>query len=128
MQVFFEDLACPTWCAPSWPRCPSGRAHRAGFSSDGTPNNLHVVRSMRGAIGRRIALGSESRRELRELERTAGLELLRAGRRPGAAAVEMPALEAASRAARAHRRIPYLDPIDLRYRNRVRCRCPPARR
>ena len=34
------------------------------FTSDGTPNNLHIVRSMRGALGRRIALGASSRREL----------------------------------------------------------------
>ena len=38
------------------------------FTSDGTPNNLHVVRSMRGAIGRRIAIGAGARAELRALE------------------------------------------------------------
>jgi hypothetical protein len=26
MQIFFEDLACPTWCAPSWPRSRSTAA------------------------------------------------------------------------------------------------------
>ena len=29
--------------------------------SDGTPTNLHVLRSMRGALGRRIAIGADSR-------------------------------------------------------------------
>ena len=52
---------CPTWCARSSPRRPNGRATAPAISSDGTPNNLHVVRSMRGAIGRRIAIGAGSR-------------------------------------------------------------------
>ncbi|MEF8769457.1 MAG: DUF444 family protein [Candidatus Accumulibacter contiguus] len=68
MQVFFDDLALPNLIRTTLADTPEYKTHRAGFSSDGTPNNLHVVRSMRGAIGRRIALGSESRRELIRLE------------------------------------------------------------
>jgi uncharacterized sporulation protein YeaH/YhbH (DUF444 family) len=68
MQVFFDDLALPNLVRTTLADTPEYKTHRAGFSSDGTPNNLHVVRSMRGAIGRRIALGSESRRELARLE------------------------------------------------------------
>ena len=68
MQVFFEDLALPHLIRTQIAEVPEYKSHRAGYSSDGTPNNLHVVRSMRGAIGRRIALGSEGRRELRRLE------------------------------------------------------------
>jgi hypothetical protein len=68
MQVFFDDLALPNLIRTTLADAPEYKTHRAGFSSDGTPNNLHIVRSMRGAIGRRIALGSESRRELTRLE------------------------------------------------------------
>ena len=67
LQVFFEDLALPHLVRTQLAEVPEWKSHRAGYSSDGTPNNLHVVRSMRGAIGRRIALGSTSRRELAEL-------------------------------------------------------------
>ena len=63
MQVFFDDLALPNLARTTLAETPEFKTHRAGFSSDGTPNNLHVVRSMRGAIGRRIAIGSGSRRE-----------------------------------------------------------------
>ena len=80
MQVFFEDLALPHLVRTQLAETPEWKYHRAGFSSDGTPNNLHVVRSMRGAIGRRIALGAEARRELIELE--AQLDALRATPRP----------------------------------------------
>ena len=30
----------------------------------GTPSNIHVLRSLRGALGRRIAVGGSSRKEL----------------------------------------------------------------
>ncbi|NJN00899.1 MAG: YeaH/YhbH family protein, partial [Aquincola sp.] len=58
MQVFFEDLALPHLVRTQLAEMPEWKSQRAGFSSDGTPNNLHVVRSMRGALGRRIALGN----------------------------------------------------------------------
>ena len=68
MQVFFDDLALPNLVRTQLAETPEWKSQRAGYSSDGTPNNLHVVRSMRGALGRRIALGGESRCELHALE------------------------------------------------------------
>ena len=128
MQVFFEDLALPHLIRTQLAEVPEWKSHRAGFSSDGTPNNLHVVRSMRGAIGRRIALGASSRRSLRELE--AQLAELQASLVPGDSLVEreIAALEEEIAALR-HRveRIPYLDPIDLRYRSRVRVPVPTSK-
>ena len=81
MQVFFEDLALPHLIRTQLAETPEWKSQRAGFVSDGTPNNLHVVRSMRGAIGRRIAIGSGSRRELREMEEK--LAELKAAFKPG---------------------------------------------
>ena len=128
MQVFFEDLALPHLIRTQLAEVPEWKHHRAGFSSDGTPNNLHVVRSMRGAIGRRIAIGAGSRRELREMEEQL-LGLQRAAR-PGdaVAAQEIKDLEEQIAALRFRlERIPYLDPIDLRYRNRVRVPVPTSK-
>ena len=126
MQVFFDDLALPNLIRTTLAETPEYKTHRAGFSSDGTPNNLHVVRSMRGAIGRRIALGSESRRELHRLE--ALLEDLRAQPGTPARLHEIEQIEADIAALRSRiDRIPYLDPIDLRYRSRVRTPVPTAK-
>lgn len=126
MQVFFDDLALPNLARTTLAETPEFKTHRAGFSSDGTPNNLHVVRSMRGAIGRRIALGSESRRELRRLEEK--LEGIRRHPQPNPFAHEIPGLEREIAELRARlERIPYLDPIDLRYRSRVRVPVPTSK-
>jgi uncharacterized sporulation protein YeaH/YhbH (DUF444 family) len=128
MQVFFEDLALPHLVRTQLAEVPEWKSHRAGYSSDGTPNNLHVVRSMRGAIGRRIAVGAGSRRSLRELlEQLAELQRML---QPGddVALAEVKALEEEIAALRARvERIPYLDPIDLRYRSRIRVPVPTSK-
>jgi uncharacterized protein len=128
LQVFFEDLALPHLVRTQLAEVPEWKSHRAGYSSDGTPNNLHVVRSMRGAIGRRIALGSGSRRDLAELE--AELAIMKAAAAAGDVSAEsaIKPLEVRIDALRARLlRIPYLDPIDLRYRNRVKTPVPTSK-
>jgi uncharacterized sporulation protein YeaH/YhbH (DUF444 family) len=126
MQVFFEDLALPHLIRTQLAETPEWKSHRAGFTHDGTANNLHVVRSLRGAIGRRIAIGASSRAELHRLEEH--LVLLK--RRAGDAIVdrEIEETEETIAALRARLlRIPYLDPIDLRYRSRVRVPVPTSK-
>lgn len=128
MQVFFEDLALPNLVRTALAEVPEWKSQRAGHSSEGTPNNLHVVRSMRGALGRRIALGASSRRELHDLE--AELATLRATAPRDATLAHAYEAEIAQLEARiAHLKgriqaIPYLDPIDLRYRSRIKVPVP----
>jgi uncharacterized sporulation protein YeaH/YhbH (DUF444 family) len=126
MQVFFEDLALPNLVRTQLAETPEWKSQRAGFTSDGTPNNLHVVRSMRGAIGRRIAIGAGSRAELRDLEDE--LEALLRGPKNDERLARIKELEVAVAALRARiARIPYLDPIDLRYRSRIRVPVPTSK-
>lgn len=129
MQVFFEDLALPNLVRTALAEVPEWKSHRAGFSSDGTPNNLHVVRSMRGALGRRIALGASSRREIKDLE--ARLDELRTLSDTDDAALardraaEIEAIEAQLQQLYGRMKgIPFLDPIDLRFRSRVKVPVP----
>jgi len=126
MQVFFDDLALPNLTRTNLADTPEFKTHRAGYSSDGTPNNLHVVRSLRGAISRRIAIGSESRRILRDLEEQ--FALLKRHPEPIPHTRELLRLQREIEALRARlARIPYLDPIDLRYRSRVRVPVPTSK-
>ena len=128
MQIFFEDLALPHLLRTQLAEVPEWKSQRAGYSSDGTPNNLHVVRSMRGAIGRRIAIGASGRRELREMEER--LAAMQVALQPGdeVALLEVKALEEQIAKLRARiERIPYLDPIDLRFRSRIRVPVPTSK-
>ncbi|MFC5499518.1 YeaH/YhbH family protein [Caenimonas terrae] len=117
MNYFFDDLALPRLIrtqlladAPEW------KSRRAGFVSEGNPTSLHVVRSMRVALGRRIAMGGDARLELRKLEEH--LRQLEARDAPG---TEIAAAQAEIQALRDRlKRVPFLDPFDLRYRNRIR--------
>ncbi len=128
MQVFFEDLALPNLARTTLAETPEWKSHRAGFSSDGTPNNLHVVRSLRGAIGRRIAIGSGSRKHLVELEARLAIAQAAAAAGDASALAEIAELEAQIAALQARLgRIPYLDPIDLRYRSRVKVAVPTSK-
>jgi uncharacterized protein len=121
MQVFFDDLALPNLARTTLVETPEFKTHRAGYSSDGTPNNLHVVRSMRGAIGRRIAMGACTRRELAAYEQ----EWLAQQAALGEQHAQVLQLAQQIQALRAKLgRIPYLDPLDLRYRSRVRVPVP----
>ena len=118
MNYFFDDLALPRLIrtqlladAPEW------KSRRAGYVSEGNPTSLHVVRSMRTALGRRIAMGGDARVELRKLEEyLKQLEL-----RGDAPEAELAAVKADIQLLRERlKRVPFLDPFDLRYRNRVR--------
>ncbi len=118
MNYFFDDLALPHLIrtqlladAPEW------KTRRAGFVSEGNPTSLHVVRSMRVALGRRIAMGGEARRQLREAQ----AHLARLEARSDAPAFELAhARERVETLRQRVARIPFLDPFDLRYRHRVR--------
>ncbi|MBI2771333.1 MAG: YeaH/YhbH family protein [Burkholderiales bacterium] len=118
MNYFFDDLALPRLIrtqlladAPEW------KSRRAGFVSEGNPTSLHVVRSMRVALGRRIAMGGDARVELRALEEHLA-QLLRLDHTPPA---EVAALQAEIEVLKLRlKRVPFLDPFDLRYRNRVK--------
>jgi len=129
MRVFFEDLALPHLVRTQLAEVPEWKTHRAGFVTDGMPSNLHVVRSMRGALSRRIALGGQPRRELRELEE----HLLKLKRNPRATEDALLIREIKETELKIEemkktaKRIPFLDPIDLRYRNRVRVPVPSAK-
>src|SRR5664280_1761824 len=126
MQIFFDDLALPRMTRTQLAETPEMKSHRAGYSNTGTPSNLSVIRSMRGAIGRRVAIGAGSRAELAALQHQ--LSLLPES---GADACEVLARKELERQIGALRarlaRIPYLDPIDLRFRNRVKLPVPTAK-
>ncbi|RJG04740.1 YeaH/YhbH family protein [Noviherbaspirillum cavernae] len=117
MQYFFEDLELPNLVKTQLQAVTEFKQQRAGYTISGTPSNIHVLRSLRGALGRRIAVGGNARGrlqeaedELEQLQRTAFED----DHRMLALKNEIAALRSRLAA------IPFLDPIDLRYSNRIK--------
>jgi len=125
MRIFFDDLALPHLVRTQLlPDAPEWKSQRAGFVSAGNPSSLHVVRSMRTSLGRRIAMAGELRRRLQAAEQA----LAGAERDPDLPRDLLRGLQAQVEALRRRlRQIPFLDPLDLRFRNRVRIPQPMAK-
>lgn len=122
MQLFFEDLALPRLLRTQLGETPLFRTRRAGYSHDGTPHNLAVLRTMRGALGRRIALTKQPERELAALQAELDERLTQG---EDADETARAALQARIDALQARlRKVAFLDPIDLRFRNRTRLPMP----
>jgi len=117
MQYFFDDLELPRLVKTHLLAVPTWKSIRAGWAAEGTPNNIDVVRSLRSALGRRIALGAPLVNQLHEMERQ--LEALKAD--PDDRRDEIKLLEEEIHHLRGRIwRIPFIDPFDLRYVNRVK--------
>ena len=118
MQYFFDDLALPRMIRTQLlADVPEWKVRRAGYVSEGNPTSLHVVRSMRVGLARRIAMGGDARVELKQAE----AQLAEEEKRGTMAPAELEKLRAEVQELRDRmKRVPFLDPFDLRYRNRVR--------
>ncbi len=118
LDIFFDELALPNLVKKQLARIEQYRSVRAGYSSSGVPTNINLPRTMRGAAGRRIAIGGPYHKRLRALETE--LEALLENRQPGDdAEIERLRREIARLLARIEN-LPFIDPFDLRYSNRVR--------
>src|SRR6516225_4219782 len=127
MQAFFDDLALPNLTRTQLAEIPEYKSHRAGFVNDGTPSNLSIVRSMRGALGRRIALSADSRRELHEAEEVLA-QLEEQGAKDEVTLRHKAELVERIKHLRSYiDRVPFLDPLDLKFRNRVKVAVPSTR-
>lgn len=116
LDIFFDELALPNLVKRQLARIDEYKRVRAGYTQSGVPTNINLVRTMRGAAGRRIAVGAPFAARLRELREE--LERLRRDC-PGDPDIVRIEREIASLLAR-REAIPFIDPFDLRYSNRIR--------
>ncbi len=118
MNYFFEDLELPNMVKTQLTATTEFKNQRAGYNISGTPSNIHVLRSLRGALGRRIAVGGKPRKLMLEAELE--LEALLKDNVP----LDDPRVVELRRLIHHyHTRllaIPFIDPFDLRYSNRIK--------
>ncbi|PKU24543.1 YeaH/YhbH family protein [Telmatospirillum siberiense] len=111
LDIFFEDLELPDMVKRRLMQTVSSVPSRAGFSVSGGPQSLDVVRTMRNSMARRLALSRPRDEDVEEMEaRLAEAEA--AGDEETVARLK----EEHARLRRRQRAIPWVDPVDVRYR------------
>ncbi len=111
LDLFLDDLELPDLAKRRLATVEVQGMRRAGYSVTGSPVNLALLRSMRNALSRRIAMRRPKPDELLRLqEEIALLERDGDSARLAELRQELEALQLRAR------RFPYIDPIDLRYR------------
>src|SRR5664279_3218634 len=107
IDMFLDDLELPDLAKRKLAEVESEGIRRAGYATSGSPANISVSRTVSRAMARRMALRRPRPEEIAELEAEA--ETCDDERR----AVLLAQIEALKAKAR---RIPFIDPIDIRYR------------
>lgn len=116
LDLFFEDLELPDLIKHTLKEMETFKPRRAGYSVTGSPSNLAVINTMKNAMGRRIALKRPSSEEVKALR--AELFTLEAVSEPDEGQkARMTALRDEIEAkTKKQAAIPYIDPLDVRYK------------
>ena len=123
LDLFFEDLELPDLVKSQIVATETMAPTRAGLSMDGSPSQIDMSRTMRQSMARRIGLRRPKTPEILALElEIAALEA------DGDADERLPMLRAAlEQGLRRLARVPWIDPVDLRYRRFTQSPKPSAR-
>lgn len=116
LDVMFEDLELPNLFKKHLIGDVEFKTHRAGFSQVGNPGQINIVRSMRHASARRIALGGKDRRELKSQQEQLSLLEAKTGNDNEIAKIKANIEKLKKRL----KRIPWLDDFDLRFNLQVK--------
>lgn len=107
VDLFLDDLELPDLAKRKFAETQTEGLRRAGYTTSGSPANISISRTVRLAAARRVALRRPRSETIARLE----AELAEAhDERRAEILAELEALKSK------FRRIPYIDPIDIRYR------------
>lgn len=117
LNFMFEGLELPNLVKRQLSGIEEFELKRAGISNEGSPGKVNIIRSLRSANSRRIALTGKKRRRLKELE--TNIENLEKTEFPSA--TELDELKKEALALREKiKRVPWLDDFDLKYNLHVK--------
>ena len=114
LNFMFDDLELPNLVKRQLAGSEEFKLHRAGVANEGNPGRINIVRTLRSANARRIALGGVKRRRISACEEElASLlavdELLQDGKRIAELKAEIASLNARLK------KLPWIDDFDLKY-------------
>ncbi|MEZ9593624.1 YeaH/YhbH family protein [Shewanella sp. 10N.261.52.F9] len=114
LELLFEDLELPNLQNNRLNKLVEYQVYRAGFTNDGVPANINIVRSLRSSLARRTAMTSTKKNKLSQLEN----ELDQLENKPGSDAERIMALKAEIIDLKQRiKKVPFIDTFDLRYNN-----------
>lgn len=119
IKYFFEDLELPDLVKKEMADMEALKTRRAGYTSSGVATNMHILKSMKGALGRRIALSKKDEKRLKEAEHEAETE--KEQEKLSFLLAEIAILKSKIS------KVPFLDTFDIRYRNTVAVPAPDNR-
>lgn len=112
LDLFLEDLELPDLAKRRLATNESLSLQRAGYSVSGSPASLALGRTMRNSLSRRFALRRPAPEAIKQLEREIDALAGENGDEGRLQALRRELNQLVSRV----RRIPFMDPIDIRYR------------
>jgi len=112
LSFLFEDLELPNLVKRHLTGTDSFKTVRAGISNEGNPSRINIIRTLRSAHARRIALTGSSRSRLKQAEQElARLRLQEPNNFTDIKAIEEEIAKLKIRT----RKVPFLDTFDLKY-------------
>jgi uncharacterized protein len=117
LDFFFEDMELPDLVKKSLKEILTNKVQRAGYTNVGNPATLDVRMTMRNALGRRIALKRPNKHEIKELEQQ--LENIKDSSDYEDACEYQRILSQLKSIKGKLKTVPWVDPLDVRYRNFV---------
>lgn len=118
LEYLFDDLELPNLVSKQLRDSTEYKLKRAGFTSAGSPDRLNVIRSLRAAHARRIALSGKDRKKIRALKRE--LREMEVGA-DDADPARIQALREEIKTLNARlKKLPFIDEFDLKFNNLIK--------
>lgn len=114
LDLLFEDLELPNLQQNQFNSIIEMKTRRAGYTANGVPANIAIVKSLQNSLARRIALTGGKKRQVNELQNQVD-ELTQDGEVEGQFIAELKK-EIAELKAKISK-TPFIDTFDLRYNN-----------
>jgi uncharacterized protein len=121
IDLFFEDLELPDLVKTHLKHTTEYQYVKGGFSTVGIPPNINIIRSLRNAIGRRIAFSRDKRKTLKELENELEQALKNSNTHPKKI-IEL--TEKMKQLKNKIESVPFIDEYDIRYNTHIKTPAP----
>lgn len=119
LELYFEDLELPDLVKKELAQINAFKFLRAGFTTAGSPSNINIVRSMKQATARRMALAGPYRKQLAQAKK----DLQVAQEKEDQEEIKRLEKRIATLKQKVAR-VPFIDTMDLRFNNRIKVPVP----